>query len=308
VLGVLLLLSIAAALILAIGIGAVAWEALHPPRRSTAWALAKGVPMDPAPLGRPWRIETRVLRNGARMPLWVIDGFDAHGPVVVIVHGWGRSRWDSLRRIAPFLEHASRILLPDLRGHGEAEGRTTLGTLEAADIADLAASAAPDGAAASAPPLVLVGHSMGAGIVIRAAGSLNPPPRGVILLAPYRRVVTPIAARLRLRGLPASLLASPAVALLRLMGMRESPLETAAAALRSPLLVITAEGDVIAPAEDGRATASPAASASFHALPGADHADPGAMAPESFDDLIDDFMRRAAAVSDSPPPSSAAAG
>lgn len=319
--GVLLLLLVAACLVLALGVAVVAWEALHPPRRTTAWALAKGTPPDPEPLARPWRFEMRPLQDGMRLPIWVVEGREPEGPVVLIVHGWGRSRWDSLRRAEPFLARASLVAMPDLRGHGEAGGRTTLGTREVDDMVQLAASLLsglgpdPDRSDRASPrtpgdrrhdsplgracPIILVGHSMGAGIVIRAAAAMSPPPLGVIALAPYRRVVTPIAARLRLRALPAPILAAPAVLLLRAFGVREAPLAEALRRLAVPLLVISTEGDAISPASDARAIADAAAAAHLALLPGADHADPGAVAPDRFDRAIEAFLDLVAPISGS---------
>ncbi|MBM4113711.1 MAG: alpha/beta fold hydrolase, partial [Phycisphaerae bacterium] len=163
--GVALLLVIGAVIAWAIAVGAVAWEALHPPRRTTAWALARGTHPDPEPIERPWRLLRHELADGTTLPYWEIDGDDANGAVVVIVHGWGRSRWDSLRRVGAFLPRASRLVLPDLRGHGEADGRTSLGMREPADLVDLLArldvnAGFSAGATAAARALVLVGHSL----------------------------------------------------------------------------------------------------------------------------------------------------
>ncbi len=294
-----LLLSAGALLALGLGVIAVAWEALHPPRRTVAWALARGTPADPEELRRPWRTLRHRLDDGAELECWEIEGGDPRGPVVAIVHGWGRSRWDSLRRVEPFLGRASRVLLPDLRGHGESTGRTSLGAADGDDLRSLLGALAP---ADGATPLLLAGHSMGAGAVIRAAASLRPAPAAVIAIAPYDRVRTPIMARLRLRALPARLLGLPAVGLLRLVGVHDAPLTRAAEQLRCPLLVLAAEEDSISPVEDGRAIAATprSAPARFEALPGADHADPGAGDPDRYRASIDRFLDECLAAAGSP--------
>lgn len=287
--GVLILLAIGATLALAAGAAAVAWDALHPPRRTTAWALARGTALDPEPLGRPWRTVRHALDDGAVIECWEIDGDRADGAIVVIVHGWGRSRWDSLRRAGPFLAGASRVWLPDLRGHGTAEGRTSLGGREPHDLVELLARL---DAGARGRAIVLVGHSMGAGIVIRAAVSLDPPPAAIVAIAPYERVSTPISARVRRRALPATLLVPPAMLLLRAFGVRDEPLSPWSARLASPLLVLSCEEDELSPPRDGRTLAklAPRSRGRFVLFAGNDHADPGAGEPERERAELDRFL------------------
>lgn len=316
--GLLTLLAVGLATAYIFAVASVAWEALHPRRRTVSWALATGGPADPDALARPrpalrsgadpapsralgapptapsWRLVDHRAPDGTSLPAWELDGDDPAGPVTIIVHGWGRSRWDSLRRAPLFLPFSSRLILPDLRGHGEAGGSTRLGAVEVADVAALAEGVATPGA-----PLLLVGHSMGAGIVIRAAVALAERRRvaaarvvGVVALAPYERVATPIAARLEQRALPSSIIAAPAVLLLRLLGVRERPLSESASRITVPLLVATAAADPISPANDGRriAAAAPPALGRFTALPGGDHADPGAADPQAFERALNDFV------------------
>lgn len=291
--GLLLLLLLAAAIASTIAIVSIAWEALHPRRRTVSWALANGTPADPAaldPSPKRWRAWTVRTPDGAELPVWEIDGGVADGPIVVIVHGWGRSRWDSLRRATPLLAIASKFILPDLRGHGEASGHTRLGCLEVDDLRHMLERVD----ASRATPIVLMGHSMGAGIVIRAAADMGPDSgiSGVVALAPYERVVTPIAARLHHRAMPTWPFASLAVLLLRAVGVRDRPLSVDAARLTVPLLVITAERDTLSPAADGRAiaAAAPEARGRMTTMPGGNHADPGIEDPIVFDQLLRSFI------------------
>jgi len=167
---------------------------------------------------------------------------------------------------------------------------------------------------------------MGAGVVIRAAvlasaqgreATVEPSDRtdrhgdgasgiigAVIALAPYERVATPIAMRLRLRALPARILTKPAVILLRCLGVLaqdDEPLSQWAAQLTVPLLVLTAEEDPISPAHEGRTIAAAAAAAAagspcigarsrFELLPGGDHADPGASDVRAYERRLRDFV------------------
>ena len=93
------LLGVAALLLLALFGAAIAWEATHPPRRTAAWAIAHGKPVDPAEIGLrsgEWMLD----RPGrVTLPVWevTLDASSiAEQPTLVLLHGWGRSRIDSL--------------------------------------------------------------------------------------------------------------------------------------------------------------------------------------------------------------------
>ncbi|NDB22073.1 MAG: hypothetical protein EB020_14525, partial [Proteobacteria bacterium] len=79
----------------------------------------------PEPPGLTFAFEdASVPTDGSVVPCWWIAGNGGAGaPVVVVLHGHGRSRWDSLRRASPWIERAALVVLPDLRGHGDAPGR-----------------------------------------------------------------------------------------------------------------------------------------------------------------------------------------
>lgn len=300
----LLLMLAAAAAAWSFAVCAVAWEALRPRRRTLAWALAQGSPADPLEVGlgpERWALRTLRAADGVELPWWDLAGFEPGGPVVVIVHGWGRSRWDSLRRVQAILPVASRVLLPDLRGHGEAGGTTRLGEAEAADLIRLldevdhgVASTQSEGAGSEGRPvmrtsraIVMIGHSMGAVVAVRAA-LLDSRVRAVVAIAPYDRVSTPISARLMLRALPSWLLTAPALLLLRLLGVRNRSLVKQTRTLQVPLTVISADGDRVAPAADGRAiaAAAPDGLGRFVSFASADHADPGAVERLRFETLL----------------------
>ncbi|MDF1503931.1 alpha/beta hydrolase [Roseisolibacter sp. H3M3-2] len=102
-------------------------------------------------------------------------------PVVVCVHGWGCSAYSYNRVLREIADAGCDVYAPDVRGHGwsdkplaladyapDALGRWLLAVLDALGLARV----------------VLVGHSMGGGVVVRAA--LQAPERivGLVLLAP----------------------------------------------------------------------------------------------------------------------------
>lgn len=170
----------------------------RPPRRSYAWAVARGVPGDPRELDGGGRVyEAWTLdRAGLRLPVWDIAGEDPAGPVVVLTHGWGESRVTMLGRADAIAPSCSRVVLWDLPGHGEAPGVCGFGGREAEDLRALCATIGR--------PAVLMGFSLGAEIAIRCAAGANAERSiaGLILEAPYRRGATPARNLLRLLAFP----------------------------------------------------------------------------------------------------------
>jgi pimeloyl-ACP methyl ester carboxylesterase len=94
------------------------------------------------------------------------------GPVVVLVHGITESRrtWDPL--FARFLQAGYRVILPDLRGHGDSSkvGPYDLTTM-AGDLGEVLTAEGVDDA-------LVVGHSLGGAVV--SAYAAGGPCRGVV--------------------------------------------------------------------------------------------------------------------------------
>ncbi|MDA1007519.1 MAG: alpha/beta fold hydrolase [Planctomycetota bacterium] len=234
-----LLFVLAAVASLIAGSAVVAWQALRPHRATTGWALANGFAVDPEGLGLPFDEV-----GSARMAVWRIRGLgDANAPSVVLLHGWGRSRIDSLRRIDPYIHRAHELFLIELPGHGTSATQTTLGANEV----DLVAQWIID---THLVRPILGGHSLGAVIAIRAAASLES--RGyavssVIAWAPYESVGQPFAARLETQGIRIFGLVFIAEKLIRLLTGSETSTRVALAALRSPCIMIAGARDRIVP-------------------------------------------------------------
>ncbi|MFO0874650.1 MAG: alpha/beta fold hydrolase [Phycisphaerales bacterium] len=318
-----LLLSLAALLLLLLLAGAIAWETTHPPRRTAAWAIAHGKPVDPGDLGLPFVEWTLDRPDGARMPVWEIaparngddrgrtgraanDATDGatHGAATdprdarlcaIVLHGWGRSRIDSLGRVAALLRAADvaapgaidRVIVPELRGHGESGAEVSrLADGEDADLLELLRRI-------DAPSYVLAGHSMGGVVSILAAASDDPIAarvRGVIAWAPYTDVHVPMRNRLRAREAPARPFTDAALALLRIVGVRRRRTVPAAARLRCPLLVIQGEGDIVSPLDGAEMIASAAPRGTFVLLPGA-HPDVHEVASDAHRAAVAAFLR-----------------
>ena len=268
VLGGAAFLGASGALLYAGTLGGVVHEALVPERKTVGWALGRGLPSEPTAWGltaREWSFEW----NGAACPVFDL-GDDARGAsTAIVLHGFGRSRYDALSRLGPLIPHAQRFLLPDLPGHGDAQGRgTRLGTDEDDFLAAFAAEHTEG-------PLLLVGHSLGATIAIHGAldARVRDRVRGILALAPYESLRTPLGARLDLRGMPRAALTAPALSVLSILGIRERSTRESASRLACPLAVLAGDMDPVSPLAETQAIASAAPRHRFSVIPHARHDD-----------------------------------
>lgn len=223
----------------------------RPPRRTYAWAVAKGLPGEPGELEKPRRFERfEYSRDGATFVGWSIEGDAPDGPVVVLTHGWADSKVGGLGRVEAAAPLASRVVAWDMRGHGESDGTSTLGLREKDDLLALIEMLE------EITPIVLFGWSLGAGVSIAAAAECTRVV-GVIAESPYRFAATPAGNVLAMRAMPWRVNLPLA---LRLVGSgaewQAFDRGAIAARLRVPLLVIHGEADVVSPIEDGRAIAA----------------------------------------------------
>jgi non-heme chloroperoxidase len=91
----------------------------------------------------------------------------ATGPAIVMLHGFTDS-WFSFSRVLPLMPPETRIVAPDMRGHGDSD-RPSIGYR----LADLADDVVRLLDALRIPKVVLVGHSMGS-FVARKVYELAP--------------------------------------------------------------------------------------------------------------------------------------
>lgn len=271
-------IGLAAFLLLTLGLGwaaivaSTAWMLTHPPRRTYASAVSRGRPGDPAELSPPREFERwTITRNGITLPVWDIRGdLPPGGPIIILSHGWADSRIGGLVRAPALMPFASRLVLYDSRGHGEAGGTCRLGTAEAADLLDLIERIS-DGS-----PLVLYGWSLGAGVSL-AVASGNNRIAAVIAESPYRVPATPARNVLALRGLPHRCVLAPALATLRVLNPGLAPRRfdraTAASRIECPVLVLHGEDDEVCPVADGRAVAAAAPNSRLEVIAGGGHND-----------------------------------
>jgi pimeloyl-ACP methyl ester carboxylesterase len=286
VLGLLTLLVVAGVLLVALLTAMLVHGATHPPRHGAGYALGRGMPADPGDLGMTFEAWELDAPGGVRLPVWEIAGAADGAPLtVVILHGWGLSRVDMLELAARWRARCERVVVYDLRGHGDATGTSRLGCGEEQDLLALL-DRLGDG------PFLLVGFSMGGTIAIRAASAPDAGDRvaGVIVRATYDEIATSLPRRLRKLDLPARPLSDLALRLLAVRGVRPRPARDAAARLACPLLVIHGSADDVAPIADAEELAAAAPDGRLLRIEGATHSDLDEVDRAAQDEAIAAFL------------------
>lgn len=265
------LFAVAAVVVAVAGTAALVRGLMRPPRKTLGVALAMGLPQDPGEAGLAFESMRLSLSDGGETPAWLVEGRRADGPAVVVVHGFGDSRYGALTWAELLLPHASKLLFYDLRGHGEAESRNAhCGTTDIADLLAILDQLRPD------RPVVLFGYSMGGGIAIAAAAQ-DDAVAGVIADGPYRLWDEPIRHHLRARRLPRWPFVKLAEWALRVMLPAFSPRRfdraEHARRLRCPLLILHGDDDHLCPLASARALVDAAPDGELVVIEGGGHLD-----------------------------------
>jgi len=287
----LLQLFLLAYVLLVVLLTAGLYRAMRRPTRFTyADALARGCAAEPAELGLD--AQTLTLRDAAgnTSPAWRIAGRDPDGPIVLMLHGFARSRYSELELAPLFLDHAATLILPDLPAHGESSARvSTAGVTEYRDVIAFAEQVR-DGAR----PIVLYGRSMGAGVALAAAAHEPNMFAGVLGEGIYRTWHGPIRNRLRLRRWPTEPMVSLAGLAFRVWfhGLGDYDRAGLAARLQCPLLLMHGTEDAVCHLEDAERIAAAAPDAELIPFPGAMHLNLHTHDPPRYRDAIATFYAR----------------
>jgi len=226
----------------------------------------------PAAPGFAWSRRTTDTADGERLELWRIPRARPRG-IAVLFPGYARSKDSLLPLAAIFRRLGYEAWLVDFRGSGGSSGDvTSLGWREAIDVQAAVALVSREAAGRG---LVLYGRSMGAVAILRAIGLGFTAPRGVVLEAPYDRLLTTVGNRFGLMGLPAF----PLAHLLVFWGGAQQGFNafslnpcTYAAAVRCPALVLRGERDREVREDDiGRVFSGLAGPRELAVIPGGAH-------------------------------------
>ena len=260
----LILYSLALAIILVVCVAATVYHMRHPRRQGYTSAIASGTPTTPDEAGLAGREEMFSLSDGSQTPGFVVEGEKANGPCVIVLHGFGSSRYRALVWMRVFLPFVSAWVVYDQRGQGESQAATCHGgTTEVDDIFAVLAQL-PDELLANG--VVLYGRSMGAGTVITAAARWSQSKvaqvalQGVIAEGPYARWDQPLRRIFYRNRYPTWPVVALSGWMMRVLqpGLMQFDRQRDAAALNVPLLVLHGDADDTCPLEIGRAIAEAA--------------------------------------------------
>jgi len=140
---------------------------------------------------------TVVLQSNVPVSCWEMQAAGNKG-TVVLCHGYGGERSSMLDRAYVFLDAGYNVLLPDFMGSGASGGNTcTIGFKEAENVKACVTYLAGKG-----EPVYLMGVSMGAAAIMRAASREALPVKALILECPFGSMRQTVKNRFEMVGLP----------------------------------------------------------------------------------------------------------
>jgi len=274
-------------------------ETLSRAQKARALLLGVTVPRPfnqrtPADLELEYQALTCTARDGTSLETWHVPIEPSRG-TVVLFHGYAASKAALLPEARELHALGFACLLVDFRGSGGSAGNeTTLGFHEAQDVAaaaQLARSLAPG------RPLVLLASSMGAAAVLRAIHTEGVLPDGLVLEAPFDRLLTTVENRFDRMGAPSF----PAAHLLlfwggvqrRIDGYSHDPVAYARA-VTCPTLLLHGDADPNVTVPQARSVFEALATTdkAFVLLPGVAHEDYLAARPDEWRAAMRRFLRR----------------
>jgi pimeloyl-ACP methyl ester carboxylesterase len=171
VIGVALLLLAGWGVLVVVGTAMLVRGLRYPPRKTAGVAVAHGEATELEEAGLSGEAIELRLSDGRASPGWWIEGRRADGPVVVICHGYGDSRYGAMAAWAPrVLGWAGGVVVYDNRGQGDSGSPAADGSLgESRDLRAVVGQVSAMREGVAARGVVLYGYSMGANAAIRAA-------------------------------------------------------------------------------------------------------------------------------------------
>lgn len=290
--GLLILFGTALLVIWLVGAWMLVHAMMHPSRKTYAVVLGRDAPTCPEDLNLLGQEITFNYADGTTSPGWVIEGSQLDGPTIVITHGWTNSRYGSLYKAARLVEWAARVVVYDMRGHGDNTAKVcTVGLHEPHDLCSVLDQVQQT----PQEQFILVGSSMGAGITLHGAlldEQHHDRVRGVILDGPYRYAMQPVAGHLRLKKIPAEpfCLLANLMLRIRLWNFDRYDRAAQAAQLNCPLLVLHGSDDPICPSSAGQAIANAAKTGHYVEIAGGEHGGLPLVDEQTYHEAIAQFI------------------
>ena len=142
---------------------------------------------------------------------------------------------------------------------------------------------------------ILVGHSMGAVIALRAAIKRPHGIAGIVAYGPYCQFHRSLIGRLNVAGLPARPITDLALVAHRILGVRPISVNPPdLQRLRIPVLVIHGSDDQVAPIDHGCRIAAALPNATLIEIPDARHTDSHSIDAKRHDQSVREFISRIA--------------
>ncbi len=207
---------------------------------------------------------------------------------MVMLHEWGGSRLSALQRVPLVIKYVSKVILPESRRHGDAEGGLcSLGT--ANEVDDLLALLDQLG---DERKFVLFGCSIGSITCIQAALN-HPAVVGVIADCPHADTTDLMRAYCRSHILPGKVLI-PIVGLLlrlRFKAIHEWNSGKMVERIDCPLLILHGRKNEVTSIESARSLVDAAAQAEIVEFPEGHHLDLHLECPSGYSKAIQSFLR-----------------
>jgi pimeloyl-ACP methyl ester carboxylesterase len=230
---------------------------LSPARMTDAKAAYLLKRLSPGDLGLHFQRLEFTVRDAAtqkdlKLAAWWIPHPAAMGKCAVLIHGYGDAKVGAIAWAPLFHSLGYHILAPDLRAHGESDGRhTTAGFFERHDLnqmLDQLRAARPT----DTSTLILFGISLGAAVALAAAESRDDI-AAIVLECPYTEYSHAVRAHAAALNMPAPSLVPTVLKLAqRTSGARFDevrPIDLIPQ-IKCPVMVISGECDPFAPPDD----------------------------------------------------------
>ena len=282
--GLLIFLAFSAAALAALTTAAIIFRAMHPPRHTLARALARRLPTDPGSVGVPFERADLVRDGDVRLTAWRCAAGSGAG-TIVLIHGWGESRFDRLPGLPFWHARSKEVLVVDRRGHGDSSGLAGVTESEADDLQEWI-RAAPQ-------PVIVIAWSQALVPALVSAARPESAVSAVILIGPPLRWSDALGRMLHDSGVPRYPCAPMAAAILRCLGWSGDRADELAARCKCPVLVLRGSRDALVSAEEARAVAL-AARAPYLEIDGAGHQEIEPHLGAEATAAIDAFVRSAA--------------
>ena len=211
-------------------------------------------PKTPESLGLAYERWEMPSFDGTRLVGWWLEGPEPQCPTVILLHGMHMSRALFIGPAKELRDRGFHVFLPDLRAHGESEGRgCTFGDVEARDLSVIIDHIAEK---KGVKTVGLWGISLGSIVGLRSVAR-EPRIRAFVAQSPYTKLTAIVVSHMRRvsKLMPLLLLSGVKARLKAVSGVDADKVDLVAAAaeIEIPLLFVAGENDDEVPVSETEA-------------------------------------------------------